>query len=121
MEDDINELIESDFPNTFDIVKKVSNNAYQAANTKLLIGGWAVRVFEKLIWIMHPRFSSVKDIEIKTNFVLSSLYADYFDILEKSFKELLEEYNFNFHNKYRMALFPSSTKFNQELFFLSPY
>lgn len=120
MEDDINELIESDFPNTFDSVEKISNNAYQAANTKRLIGGWAVRVFEKLIWIMHPPFDSVTDAEMKANHMLSCLYADYFDSLQKSLKELLEKHNFNFNNKYRMNLYPS-TKFSKELSFLLPY
>ena len=121
MEDDIRELVEFDFPKTFDLIKKISNNAYQVANTRDFIGGWAIKVFGKLIWILQPPFYSVTNEEMKANFVLSSLYADYFDVLENSFKELLGKHNFNFHNKYRMALFPSSAKSNEELSFLSPY
>lgn len=121
MNDDINELIESDYPNTFNLIQKVSNNAYQAVNTEHQIGGWAVRAFEKIIWIMHPPFSSVTDAEMKANFVLSSLYADYFDDLGDIYKKLLCKHNFNFSHKYIMSICPSSTKYNDELSFLSPY
>jgi len=121
MEDDIYDLIELDFPDTFNLVEKVSDNAYQVANTESLMGGWAIRLFGKLIWIMYPPISNVTEIEIKANFILSSLYADYFETLENSFRELLEKHKFNFHNKYRIALFPSSTKSIEEISFLSPY
>ncbi|WP_321431114.1 hypothetical protein [uncultured Methanolobus sp.] len=121
MEDDICDLIELDFPDTFDLVEKVSDNAYQVVSREYLMGGWAIRLFGKLIWIMYPPFSNITEIEMKANFLLSSLYSEYFETLENSFRELLKKHNFNFHYNYRISLYPPSTKNIEELPFLSPY
>lgn len=121
MDDNIIELIESDFPNEFDLVVKVSNNAYQAANTKHLVGGWAVKMFDNLIWIMHPPLNNSTELELKINHVLSCLYTDYFERLQQPLKMLLEEHDFDFSFKYRLNLYPSSLSSATDLSFLAPY
>lgn len=109
-QDNIHELIEYDFPNTFNHIKQVYDNVYEVIDTSLLNGGSVVKYGEYLIWIMYPvdGFNCTKkEIEVYSR-LIGPLYADYLNRLREPLIEFFGKYNFSFQTDYRIGIYPVS-------------
>lgn len=104
-QDDIYELIELEFPNRFNVVKKWqdSQNLYECIDTLTLYSANLIKINGRLIWIFNPEFHpklSFKGIEI-TMRVIGPVYADYIQRFIIAFEELLNSYTkFNLYGLY---------------------
>lgn len=107
-QDSIYELIEREFPNKFNKVRKWmdSQNLYECIDTRTLDSANIIKFEDKLIWIINPVLQpnlTLEDIEIAMR-VIGPLYADYIQRIIISFEELVESYTTA--NKYAIFLVP---------------
>lgn len=122
--DDIFELIEHEFPKSFNRIEKLCDNIYEVLETGMLNGGRVVKYRKNLVWIMYPLdgFNNTKDEIQSYSGLLGPLYADYVDKLREPLSELFKKYDFNFQSGYRIVLYPASYIGRDEhLQFLKPY
>lgn len=123
-QDNVYELIEYEFPDTFNRVKQHSDNIYAVIDTGWLNGGLVVKYGEHLIWVMYPTngFSSPEE-EIKAySGLIGPLYADYLNRLRDPLIKFFKKYNFHFQTKYYIAIYPASyVKRTKKLHFLKSY
>ena len=107
-QDNIYELIESDYPDKFDYVKQIeiSQNLYECFSTELLEGAQLIKFEDKLIWIFSPEQHpslSLNDYRFAMS-MFGLLYSDYINRIRKKFLILLQSNNFN--EKIRIYLVP---------------
>ena len=107
-QDSIYELIEREFPNKFNKVKKWMDNQdlYECIDTRTLDSANIIKLENKLIWIINPVIRpnlTLEDMEF-TMRVIGPLYADYLQRIIVSFEKLLKSYTTT--NKYAILLVP---------------
>jgi hypothetical protein len=108
-QDNIYELIESDYPNKFDYVNQldISQDLYECFSAETLTGAHLIKMNNKLIWIFgaepHPSLSW-DDLRFALS-MFGLLYTDYIHRILKDFLNLLQSNNFN--QKIRIFLVPS--------------
>lgn len=123
-QDNIYELIEYDFPRTFNYVRKYIGDSYEVFNTRWLNGGYVVKYGDNLVWIMFPTHEfncTAEEIELFSRLV-GPLLADYLNRLREPLLKFFKGYNFEFQVKYRIGLYPASlVKRSRELQYLRPY
>jgi len=120
----IYELIEQDYPNSFNKVVKRSNNVYFVYDSSVLNGGIVIRLQNNLIWIIFPLngFSCTKEEILLSCEFLGPLYGDYINKLKDQVLQLFRQYHFSFQRKFTISLYPSSyIKRNKDLAHLQPY
>jgi len=121
-QDNIYELIEYDFPGSFNLINHYDKNIYEYIDTGWLRGGLVVKYNKNLIWIMYPDGLSATKDEIKFYSFLGELYAYYLDKFQEKITTFFKKYNFYFQKKYFIALYPSSyIKRNNNFEFLRHY
>lgn len=120
-QDNIHKLVEFEFPNAFNHVKKYRDNIYEVIDTGWLSGGLAVKWDEHLTWVMYPPygFNNTKE-EIRWySGLIGPLYADYLNRLHKPLVELFRKYNSDFEKDYLINIYPASyIERNEELRYL---
>ena len=108
-QDNIYELIESDYPNKFDYVNQldISQDLYECFSAETLTGAHLIKLENKLIWIFgpepHPSLSW-DDLRFALS-MFGLLYTDYIHRILKDFLSLLQSNNFN--QKIRIFFAPS--------------
>jgi hypothetical protein len=115
-QDNIYELIESDYPNKFDYVNQldISQDLYECFSAETLTGAHLIKMNNKLIWIFgaepHPSLSW-DDLRFALS-MFGLLYTNYIHRISKDFLNLLQSNNFN--QKIRIFLVPSPLFQNSE-------
>jgi len=107
-QDSIYELIEREFPNKFNRIKKWrdSQDLYECIDTRTLDSANIIKLKNRLIWIINPDFIpplKLEDIEFAMR-VIGPLYSDYLQRIVHSFKELILSYTSS--KKYAIFLIP---------------
>jgi len=103
--DDIYILIEYDFPNLFNYVKKFFENVYDLIDTGHFNCSFVVKYEKNLIWVMYLNNGfECSSPEIKFNRFIAELLADYLGRLKKPIKYLLKQYGFEFKTNYRLII-----------------
>ena len=108
-QDNIYELIETDYPNKFDYVNQldISQDLYECFSAETLTGAHLIKLENKLIWIFgaepHPSLSW-DDLRFALS-MFGLLYTDYIHRILKDFLNLLKSNNFN--QKIRIFFAPS--------------
>ncbi len=122
--DNIHELIEYEFPNTFNHIEKYSDNIYQVIDTGQLNGGLVVKYGEHLIWVLYPfdGFDSTEEeIQIYSG-LIGPLYADYLNRLREPLTEFFRKHDFNFETNYYIGIYPAShVERTKQIQHLRPY
>lgn len=106
--DSIYELIEQDFPNKFNDVKKWmdSQDLYECIDKRDLFSANIIKLEGRLIWIFNPYTDPIltlEDYEVAMR-VIGPLYADYIQRMLNPFKNLINKYTP--FEKYNIFLIP---------------
>lgn len=107
-QDSIYELIECEFPDKFNKIKKWRDeqHIYECFDTRTLDSANIIKLSDRLIWIINPDFIpplKLEDIEFAMR-VIGPLYSDYLQRIINPFKLLISTYTSS--KKYAIFLIP---------------
>jgi len=107
-QDSIYELIEREFPNKFNKIKKWRDeqDLYECFDTRTMDSANVIKLRNRLIWIINPEFKpplKLEDIEFAMR-VIGPLYSDYLQRIINQFKFLISTYTSS--EKYAIFLIP---------------
>jgi len=107
-QDNIFELIEREFPNKFNKIKKWNNeqDLYECLDTRTMESANIIKLKNRLIWIINPEFKpplNIEDIEFAMR-LIGPLYSDYLQRILNPFELLISTYTSS--KKYAIFLIP---------------
>ena len=117
-QDDIYELMESNFPNKFNKITHLDNSIYEYIDTSILDGGRCVKYQNKLICIAYSLNGfDLKDEEIRVSIFITEFLSFYIDRYKENIFKFLKEFNFDINDQDIMiSVFPDTIiKQNKEL------
>jgi hypothetical protein len=123
-QDNIYELVESDFPNKFNKIIHLGNSTYECIDTSMLEGGRCVKYHNKVIWIFYPPNGfTLTEEEIRISMFIAEFLSFYIDRYKESIFKFLKEFNFDITiQDFTISIFPESiVEHNKDLKHLLPY
>ncbi|MDZ7819624.1 MAG: hypothetical protein U5K55_13900 [Aliarcobacter sp.] len=122
-QDNIYELIESQYPNQFNIIEYMLGDTYSVMDSMLISGGRCIKYQNKLIWIMYPVGVDCYGEEVKTFDFLGQFISFYIDNYKDNLFQLFSKYGFDIKKlNFTIGLYPHTMILrNEKLGHLQPY
>lgn len=122
-QNNIYELIESQYPNQFNIIKHMSDDTYSVMDSMLISGGRCIKYQNKLIWIMYPVGVDCYGEEVRTFDFLGQFISFYIDNYKDNLFKLFSKYGLDIKNlNFIIGLYPHTMILrNEKLGHLMPY